>query len=104
MSGFMPPLFYNSQCVMIKCIKSLNFAFLFALTKSNSRSVYNVRATRIRLSKYVSSLLWLVKSSVRTLDELIEIFIGFIQSAPVNTKTLAQIGPHVFPPNNHPAI
>jgi hypothetical protein len=38
MSGFMPPSFYNSQCVMFKCMSSPNFTLLFALTKSNSRS------------------------------------------------------------------
>ena len=100
----MPQPFYNSQCIMIKCMTSLNFTLLFALNKSNSYSAYNVRATNLRLPKYVSSLLWLVQSSVRALDELIEIFNGFIQSAQVNTRTLAQVGPHAFPLNNHPAV
>jgi len=85
-------------------MRSLNFTLLFALNNSNSCSAYNVRATNPRLPKYVSSLLWLVQSSVRALDELIEIFNGFIQSAQVNTRTLDQIRPHAFPHNNHPAI
>jgi len=83
---------------------SINFTLLFALIKSNSCSAYNVCATSIRLPKYNSSPLWLVQSSARTLDELIEIFNCFIQSTQVNIRTLAQIGPHAFPPNNHPAI
>jgi len=39
MSGFTPPSFYKSQCVNIKCMNSLNFSLLFAVIKSNSRSL-----------------------------------------------------------------
>jgi hypothetical protein len=48
--------------------------------------------------------MWLVQSSAKTLNELIEISNGLIQSAQVNTGKEAQIGPHNFPPNNHSAI
>jgi len=38
------------------------------------------------------------------LDEPIEIINGFIQFEQINAGTLAQIGPHDFPPRNLPAI
>jgi len=57
MSGFMPPPLYKSQCVMINCVSSLNLTPLFALTKSNSRSVvtcHEHKVTKVRLQSLVA--------------------------------------------------
>jgi hypothetical protein len=57
MSGFMPPPFHKPQCVMIKCMSSLNFTLIFALTKSNSRSVvtcHEHKVTKVRLQSLVA--------------------------------------------------
>jgi hypothetical protein len=57
MSGFMPPSFYKSLCVMIKCMNILNFTLLFAVIKSNSRSLvtcHEHKVTKVRLQSLVA--------------------------------------------------